>query len=98
MDKFCILRNHGLKFGENWTAFISSPHIKSPIEIHVNAYKCLKNIGIVMKFGVTVYFVNLNHIAKFCYGWSIIAPGYKIGPLKKICLAIMIDLKIILPR
>ena len=43
-----------------------------------------------MKFGMNAYFVNLNHIAKFYYGRSIIAPRFKIGPLKK-CLAIRID-------
>ena len=83
MDKFSVLRNHNAKFGENRITFDRSPHIKSPLEIHVYAYKWLKHIVIVMKFGMTIYFVNLNHIAKFCYGRSIIAPRFKIGHLKK---------------
>ena len=65
MDKLCVLRNHGVKFVENWITFDRSPHIKTPLEIHVCDYKWLRNIGIVMKFGM-----NLNHIAKFCYGRS----------------------------
>ena len=51
-----------------------------------------------MKFGMNEYFVNLNHITKFCYDRSIIAPRSKIGLLKKICLAIIIGLKIVLLR
>ena len=98
IDQFCVLGNHGVKFGENRITFDPSPHIKSPFKIHVYAYKGLKNIGIVMKFGINVYYVNLNHITKFCYGRSIIAPRSKIRPLKKICLAIIIGLKILLPR
>ena len=78
-------------------AFDPSPHIKSPLEINVYCYKWLKNIGIMMKFDMNVYFVNLKHIAKFCYGWSIIAPRFKIGTLKKTCLAIIIGLKMLLP-
>ena len=66
MDQFYALRNHSAKFGENRVTFDSSPHIKSPLEIQVCAYKWLRNIGIVMKFGIYVYFVNLNHITKFC--------------------------------
>ena len=97
MDQFCI-RNHGVKFGENRITFDPTPHIKSPLEIHVCAYKWLKNIGIVMEFGMNVYFVNLNHVTKYCYGRSIIAPWSKIGPLKKICLTIIIGLKMLLPR
>ena len=72
MDQFCALRNNGVQFGENRITFDRRPHIKSPLEIHVYDYKWLKNIGIVMKFGVNVYFVNLSHITKFCYGRSII--------------------------
>ena len=87
MDKSCVLRNHSEKYGENLITFDRSPHIKFPLEIHVYAYKWLKNIGIVMKFGMNAYFINLNRIAKCCYGWSIIAPRFETGPLKKICLA-----------
>ena len=72
MDQFYVLRNHGEKFAENRITFGSGPHRKSPLEIHVYAYKRLKNIGIMMRFGINVYFVNLNRIAKFCYGLSII--------------------------
>ena len=43
--------------------FDPSPRIKSPLLIYVYANKWLKNIGMVMKFGKNVYFVNLNHIA-----------------------------------
>ena len=83
MPKFCILRNYAVKFGENRITFVRSPHIKSPLEIHVYAYKWLKGIGIVMKFSMNVNFVNLNHITKFRYGRSIIALMFKIEPLKK---------------
>ena len=91
MIKFCldqsyVPRNHGVKFGENRITFDRSPHKKSPLEIHVYAYKWFKNIGIMMKFNMNAYFVNLNHIAKFCYGRSIIAPMFKKGPLKKYVL------------
>ena len=82
MYKFCILRNHGVKFGENRITFKNSPNINFLLEIHVYAYKWLKNVGIVMKFGTNVYFVNLNHIAEFCYTRSIIVPGFKKGPLR----------------
>ena len=58
IDQFGILRNHG----ENWITFDPCPHIKSPLQIHVYAYKWLKNIGIVVNFSMNVYFVNLNHI------------------------------------
>ena len=95
MDQFCVLRNHGVKFGKNRITFDPSPHIKSPLEIHFYAYNWLKHIGIMMKFGMNMYFINLNHIAKFCYGRSIIAPTYKKGHLKKMCLAIIISLKIV---
>ena len=98
MDKFCVLRSHGVKFGENRITFDRSAHINSPLEIHVYAYKWLHNIGNVMKFGMKMYFVNLNYIAKFCYGRSIIALRFKMGPFKKICLAIIVVLKIVLPQ
>ena len=98
MDQFCILRNHGVIFNENQITFNPCPRITSPLHIHVYAYKCLKNIGIVMKFSMNVYFVNLNHITKICYGRFIIVATFKTGPLKKICLAIIICLKILLPR
>ena len=81
--KFDSSHNIDVKFVENRIKFDSSPNRKSPLEIHVYAYKWLKNVGIVMKFGIDVYFVNLNHIAKFCYDQSIIAPRFKIGPLRK---------------
>ena len=68
MDQFCILKNHGVKFGAYRITFDSSPHLNSPLEIHVNSCKWLKKIGIVMQFSKNVYFVNLNHITKFCYG------------------------------
>ena len=98
MDQFCVLRNHGVQFSEKRITFDRSAHIKSALEIHVYAYKWLKNIGIMIKFVMKVYFVNLNHIAKFFYVRSIIAPRFNIGPLKVICLAIIIGLKIVLPR
>ena len=98
MDQFCVLRNYGVEFGENRIAFDPSPHIKFTLEIHVYFYKLLKNIGIVMKFGMNVYSVNVNHTIKFCYGRSIIIPMFKIGPLKKILLTIIIGLKILLPQ
>ena len=98
MNQCCVLRNHGVKFGINRITFDLSPHIKSPLEIHIYSYKRLKNIDIVTKFSMNVYFVNVNNIAKFCYSRSIIASRYKIGPLKKICSAIIIGLKILLPR
>ena len=98
MDQFFIWRYHGVKFVENWITFDPCPYIKFPLQFHVYAYKWLKNIGFVMKCGMKVYFVNLNHVTKFCYGWFIIAPMFKIGQLKKICLAITISLKIVLPR
>ena len=94
LDQFFILRNQGEKFVENRITFDPCPHIKSPLQIYVYAYKWLKNIGIVMISGINLYFVNLNHITKFCCGRFIIAS--KIGPLKKICLAIIISLKILL--
>ena len=81
--KIALIFYHGVKFGENRITFYRSPHIRSYLAIHVYAYKRLKNIGIVMKFSMNMYFVNLNHIAKFCYGQSIIAPRFKRGPLKK---------------
>ena len=96
MDQFCVFGNHGVKFGLNWIPFDPSPLIKSPLETHVYAYKWLKNIGIAIKFGMNVYFVNINHV--ILYGWSIIAPRSTIGPLKKIYLPIMIGLKTVLPR
>ena len=71
---------------------------KSILEIHVYAYKGLKNISIMMKFAMKMYFVNLNHVTKFWYGLSIIDFKSKIGPLMKICLAIIIGLKTVLPR
>ena len=67
MDQFGVLGNHGVKFGENRLAFGPSPHIKSPLGIYVCSYKLLINIGTVMKFGMNIYFVNLNRIAKCCY-------------------------------
>ena len=66
MDQRCVLGNHGVKFGENWITL--DHYIKSPLEIYVYSYKWVKNIGIVMKFGMNVYFVYLNHITKFFYG------------------------------
>ena len=62
VDQFYILRNYGVKFGENRITFDPSPHIKSPLETHGYAYKWLKNIGVMMKFDMSVYFGNLNHI------------------------------------
>ena len=94
MNQFCVLRNHAV----NRITFDHSPHIKSPLEIHVYAYKWLKNIGIVMTLGINVYFVNLNHVTKFFYGGSIITPRFTIRPIKKIWLAIIIGLKILLPQ
>ena len=91
-------RNHGIKFGESRITFDPIPHIKSSLEIHVYACKSLKNIGIVMKLGMKVYFVNLNHIIKICYGRSLITPRSLIGPIKKTCLAIKFGIKIVLPR
>ena len=67
MNQFCVLRNHFVKFGENWITFHSNPYIKSPLEIYLYAYKWLKNIDSVMKFGMNMYFLNLNLIIKFCY-------------------------------
>ena len=32
MYQFHILRNHGVKFGENWIIFDPSTHIKSRLE------------------------------------------------------------------
>ena len=93
MDQFCILRCHDVKFGENRITFDPSPHIKSNFKIHVYIYKWLKNIGITMKFGMNVYFVNLNAIINACYSWSTIACRSSIGSLKKICLAITIAFK-----
>ena len=61
MDKFCVPGNHGVKFGENRITFDPSPCIKSPLEIHVNAYKWLKTS--VMKFNMNVYFINLVEVA-----------------------------------
>ena len=43
---------------------------------------------------MNVYFVNLHNITKFCYDKSIIAHRSKMGPPKKICIAIIIGLKI----
>ena len=79
MYQFNILRNHDEKFGNNRITFDPCPHIKFPLQIHVYACKWLTNIGIGMKFGINVYFVNLNHSR------SIIAPTSKIGPFKEIC-------------
>ena len=59
--QFCLLRNHGVRFGGNRITFTPNPHIKSPLEIHVYAYIWFKNIGIMMKSGMNVYFLNLNH-------------------------------------
>ena len=98
MDHLFSLRNHGVKFDKNQIAFDPSPYKKSPLEIHIYAYKLLKNIGIVKKFRMNVYFINLNHITKFCYNRSIIGSRSEIEPLTKICLAIIIGLKILLPR
>ena len=98
MDQFCILRNHDVRFGENRITFDSCPHIKSPSQIHIYTYKWLKNIGIVMKFSMKVYFINLNHVTKFCYGRSIIDRRFKVESLKKICLAIIFSLKILFLR
>ena len=64
MLQFCVLRTHGVKLSENWITFEPSPHIKSPLEIYVYAYKCLKNIGIVTKFGMSVCFANQNYVHK----------------------------------
>ena len=55
----------------------------SLLEIQVYANKWFKNIGIVMKFGKNVYFVNLNHITKFCYGRPISTSRSKLLPLGK---------------
>ena len=60
-------------FGENWITFDPSPHVKSPLEIQIYDYKRLKNIGILMKFSMDAYFVNLNYITELCYGRSLIA-------------------------
>ena len=60
MDQLFLLKSHGVKFGEDRITFDPRPHIKFPLEIPVYAYKWLKNIHIVMKFGMNVYFVNLN--------------------------------------
>ena len=65
MDQLYILRNHGVKVGKNQITFAPCPHRKSPLQIHVSAYKCLKDIGSVMKFSIKVYFVNQNHITEF---------------------------------
>ena len=94
-DQFYVQGNHSAKFDQNRITFDPSPHIKFPLEINVYTYKWLKNIGIVMKYGVNVCFVNLNHIAKFGYGRFIITPRSKIGLLKKILLASIIGLKIL---
>ena len=43
MDSFCVLRNHGVKFGEYRKTFDPSPHMNFFLEIHVKAiYKALK--------------------------------------------------------
>ena len=100
MDQFWRLRNLGVKFGENWITLDLSRQIKSALEIHVYAYKWLKNNGIVVKFGMNMYFINLNHITKCCYDRSIIVPSSEIGRIKEICLIYnnIIGLKIVLPR
>ena len=72
MDQFCIVKNHGVKFDENRITFDPSPLIKPPLEIYIYAYKWLKNIGIMINIGMSTYFINLNHITKFCYGRLII--------------------------
>ena len=98
MEQFYVLGNHDVKFGENRITFEPCPHIKSALEIHVSSYKWLKNIVIMMKFGMNMCIFNPYHIKKFCYDRSIIAFRSKIGLLKKICLAIIIGLKILLFR
>ena len=79
--QFCVQRNHSVKFSENQITFDPSPHIKLPLplhlEINVYAYKWLKRIGIIVKFGSYEYLVILNHITKFYYSQSIIALGPK---------------------
>ena len=77
MDQYYILGNHGVKCDENRIAFDPSTHIQSSLEIYDYASKWLKNISILMKFSINVYFVNLNHVVKFCYGRSIILLGAK---------------------
>ena len=76
-DQFCILGNHGVNIKSYKVPFRNS--------------RLRLLIDIVMKFNMNVYFVNLSHIIKFCYGRSIIATTSKTQPLKKICLAIIID-------
>ena len=57
MNQSCVPENHGVKFGENQITFDPSSHIKFPLQIHDYAYKWLKNIGIVIKFGMKVYLI-----------------------------------------
>ena len=72
-----MLRNHGVNFGENRIEFTL---INGGI-----------NVGIVMKFGMNLYFAKLNHIMKFCEGRPIIASKSKVGYLKKIYLSTIIS-------
>ena len=97
MNQSCILRSC-VKFIENRIIFDPCLHIKPPLDIQVYAYKWLTNISIVMKFGMNVYFVNLHMFTKFCNGRSRNATRFKIGLLMKICLEIIISLKILLSR
>ena len=89
MDQFCIQRNHGVKFGENRSTVDPCP---------LYNFKFTLINGTVIKLGMNVYSVNLNYITKYFYGRFIIASESKIGPLKKICLGIIISFKILLPR
>ena len=41
-DQMFLIGDHSVKLGENRITFDPCPHIKSPFEIHVYAYKWLK--------------------------------------------------------
>ena len=60
-----LLRNRGVKFDENRITLEPCPHKKSALRIFDYTYKWLKNIGIVMRFGMNVYFVNLTILPNF---------------------------------
>ena len=79
-----------------------SPHIKSPEEIYIYAYRYLKNIDIVTKVDMKTYFVNLNHITKFCYGRKrikskTISLGPLIGPIMSRLIA-SFSLSVLFPQ
>ena len=58
MDQFCVLRNHDVKFGENWITIDPMGNMEPPLEIHVYSYKWLNNISTMIKFGMSACFLT----------------------------------------